>query len=128
MCARCATPPTRLPWPSPFQGVTHTASHSRASRTRQNDPVKQHVLFFDLDGTVADSGAGIMGAMNEVLAARAWQKAEGEGKAVMAGGYLFGAIDLRAPGIRRIQHWQPPPEQPEAGERRRARKVGNAAR
>ncbi|NBN89066.1 MAG: hypothetical protein EBU67_03070 [Actinobacteria bacterium] len=32
--------------------------------------MKQHVLFFDLDGTVADSGAGIMGAMNEVLAAR----------------------------------------------------------
>ncbi|MFM7745276.1 MAG: HAD family hydrolase [Actinomycetota bacterium] len=32
--------------------------------------MKQHVLFFDLDGTVADSGAGIMGAMNEVLVAR----------------------------------------------------------
>jgi phosphoglycolate phosphatase len=32
--------------------------------------VKEHVLFFDLDGTVADSGAGIMGAMNEVLVAR----------------------------------------------------------
>lgn len=32
--------------------------------------MKQHVLFFDLDGTVADSGAGILGAMNEVLAAR----------------------------------------------------------
>ena len=32
--------------------------------------MKEHVLFFDLDGTVADSGAGIMDAMNEVLAAR----------------------------------------------------------
>lgn len=32
--------------------------------------MKQHVLFFDLDGTIADSGAGIMGAMNEVLTAR----------------------------------------------------------
>ncbi|MEY2626657.1 MAG: hypothetical protein RJB08_416 [Actinomycetota bacterium] len=32
--------------------------------------MKEHVLFFDLDGTVADSGAGIMGAMNEVLIAR----------------------------------------------------------
>lgn len=32
--------------------------------------MKQHVLFFDLDGTVADSGGGILGAMNEVLAAR----------------------------------------------------------
>jgi phosphoglycolate phosphatase len=31
---------------------------------------KRGVLFFDLDGTLADSGAGIMGAMNEVLAAR----------------------------------------------------------
>jgi phosphoglycolate phosphatase len=36
--------------------------------------MKQHVLFFDLDGTVADSGAGILGAMNEVLAARGAQQ------------------------------------------------------
>ena len=31
---------------------------------------KRGILFFDLDGTLADSGAGIMGAMNEVLVAR----------------------------------------------------------
>lgn len=36
--------------------------------------MKQHVLFFDLDGTVADSGGGILGAMNEVLAARGAQQ------------------------------------------------------
>ncbi|MBM3730560.1 MAG: hypothetical protein FJW44_07045 [Actinobacteria bacterium] len=32
--------------------------------------MKQRVLFFDLDGTIADSGAGIMAAMNEVLVSR----------------------------------------------------------
>jgi phosphoglycolate phosphatase len=31
---------------------------------------KRGILFFDLDGTLADSGAGIMGAMNEVLTER----------------------------------------------------------
>lgn len=37
--------------------------------TPTNDD-KRGILFFDLDGTLADSGAGIMGAMNEVLVAR----------------------------------------------------------